>query len=194
MARRQVLGALCGVLGIADLALLNLVIVPRVWPERDAIAAVATKRGATPVLVATPEPAPIAPRAPVAEPNPRRVSTARPASQPATSGVRLVVRFGSSTSAVAPAEEAAIRALAHALRRQRVWIRVEGHADRRGESELNQRLSWLRAQAVAAILIEERVPASWIDARGLGASRPLEGSEANNRRVEIRATTTRGER
>jgi outer membrane protein OmpA-like peptidoglycan-associated protein len=191
MARRQVVGALCGVLGIADLALLNLVLVPRLFPERAAIAGAALKRTAKPMLVATPEPEPIAAPAPVvAEPAPRHLPPVR------ASGVRLVVRFGSSTSVVAPSEEAAIRALAHALRRlRRVWIRVEGHTDRRGESELNDRLSWLRAHAVAAILIEERIPAGWIEVRGFGAAQPRDAAdEVSNRRVEIRATTTRGER
>ena len=198
MARTQVLGAICGALGLVDLALLNFWLVPRAWPER--LELVATREpGASHEPVSRrapvkPPPPPVASSGPAA-PAAATAPTTRPIASTRPDGVRLVVRFGSSTSSIASTEEEAVRAFAHALRKQRrVWITVEGHTDQRGDTDLNQRLSWLRAQAVTAILIEEGIPAGWISARGLGSSRPLDSSDttpawASNRRAEIRATT-----
>ncbi len=103
----------------------------------------------------------------------------------------LTVRFPSSTATLAPDEEAALRSFARAVRRlPRLALSVEGHTDRRGERDLNERLSWLRAQAVAAILIAEGIPAGRISTRGLGSSRPADVGDApeawaHNRRVQV---------
>lgn len=66
-------------------------------------------------------------------------------------------------------------------------ISVEGHTDNVGGSELNMKLSKLRANAVKQALIARGVSAGRIKAQGFGMSKPiesnatLEGREANRR-------------
>jgi outer membrane protein OmpA-like peptidoglycan-associated protein len=217
------IGAFCGALGLVDLAILNLWIAPAAWPG-GGLAPIAKPTPPTPTPIAKPtpptptpieEPAP-APIArptlptptPIAKPTPPTPTpiekpappTPTPIAKPTPAARSLTVRFGSSTSVIGPSDAEAIRALARALRRKRFHrIAVEGHTDQRGENDLNQRLSWLRAQAAAAILIEEGIPAGRITARGIGSSRPLDAADttdawANNRRVEIRVLRTETER
>lgn len=67
---------------------------------------------------------------------------------------------------------------------------IEGHTDRVGSRELNQKLSQARAQSVAAYLAEKGVDQSRVTARGYGYDRPLSGVSPNsprNRRVEVSA-------
>ena len=69
-------------------------------------------------------------------------------------------------------------------------IEVDGHADRSGQPQYNQRLSLRRADAVAAELVGDGVPRTAIDIQAFGATRPLVQTtagvrEPQNRRVEI---------
>jgi len=69
-------------------------------------------------------------------------------------------------------------------------IRIEGHTDARGSSNLNQVLSQQRAEALKLALIGQGVDASRITALGRGADVPAatndsEAGRARNRRVEI---------
>jgi len=69
-------------------------------------------------------------------------------------------------------------------------ILADGHTDRSGRKDYNQRLSERRAGTVAAALEAEGVPAGVIQVRGYGSSRPLDArkgraAKAANRRVEI---------
>ena len=68
-------------------------------------------------------------------------------------------------------------------------FRIEGHADARGESERNLRLSQLRAEAVAAYLnAQHGLPADRLRAVGRGSSEPLNTLRPDapeNRRVTI---------
>ena len=69
-------------------------------------------------------------------------------------------------------------------------VRVEGHADSRGDEEHNQELSELRAARVREALVELGMPAEMIESVGFGHSRPrdlrtTEEAHQANRRVEF---------
>ena len=73
------------------------------------------------------------------------------------------------------------------------WLRVtiEGHTDNVGTAPYNQRLSEMRAGAVAAYLVSKGVGDGRLIAAGFGFSQPVAsndspGGRALNRRVEIR--------
>lgn len=78
------------------------------------------------------------------------------------------------------------------LRCPTVNINVAGHTDSAGSSIKNQRLSELRARAVADYLIKMGVAASRIKASGYGESQPVvpnttRANKAKNRRIEFSA-------
>ena len=69
-------------------------------------------------------------------------------------------------------------------------IAVEGHTDNVGAGALNQKLSELRADAVAAALIARGVPAARVSKRGFSFSQPtapndVEAGRRLNRRTEL---------
>ena len=69
-------------------------------------------------------------------------------------------------------------------------MEVAGHTDSAGKAKANQRLSEIRARAVAAALAEAGLPAERLKAIGYGPSRPIadndtEAGRAQNRRIEI---------
>ena len=72
-------------------------------------------------------------------------------------------------------------------------IMISGHTDSDGAAEYNQRLSEMRAQAVADILIQTGVPSESISVYGYGETQPLAANDtpedkALNRRVELAIT------
>ena len=75
----------------------------------------------------------------------------------------------------------------------RVIVEVAGHTDRFGGDAFNFRLSWRRAEAVAALLRTDGVPTNRLIIVGYGPQRPLSGNasadapagRAANRRVEF---------
>jgi OOP family OmpA-OmpF porin len=75
-----------------------------------------------------------------------------------------------------------------------IHIEVQGHADARGDSDFNQRLSERRATAVMDFLIERGgVDASRLHASGYGTAQPLVEAQDQralylNRRVEFSVT------
>lgn len=69
-------------------------------------------------------------------------------------------------------------------------ILIEGHTDSSGSTELNERLSQQRAQAVRAALIERGIAAERLRAQGIGATQPIASNATasgrqRNRRVEL---------
>ncbi|MBX5471429.1 MAG: OmpA family protein [Acetobacteraceae bacterium] len=69
-------------------------------------------------------------------------------------------------------------------------IEVNGYADRSGNAQYNRKLSWRRAEAVAAELVRDGVPKEAITVLGFGEEHPLVPTaagirEPRNRRVEI---------
>jgi OOP family OmpA-OmpF porin len=98
--------------------------------------------------------------------------------------------FGSATE-LAPQSSATVEKLKAVLA---TWpaphLVVVGHSDLAGSDEFNDRLSMRRAQAVAAFLIKEGIPAQQIETAGRGKREPLvptANGVANpmNRRVVI---------
>lgn len=69
-------------------------------------------------------------------------------------------------------------------------VRVEGHTDSSGPSDINRRLSQARAESVKAYLVRKGVAETRLEAKGYGEDRPKkkgDDAEANtvNRRVEF---------
>jgi len=69
-------------------------------------------------------------------------------------------------------------------------VKIEGHTDNTGSEQANDTLSTQRAIAVRDYLIAQHVPASNIDAEGLGSAHPIADNgtaegRARNRRVEL---------
>jgi outer membrane protein OmpA-like peptidoglycan-associated protein len=50
---------------------------------------------------------------------------------------------------------------------------IEGHTDSVGTDDYNQRLSERRSEAVRTYLMQQKIPAGEVEARGFGESRPL---------------------
>lgn len=85
---------------------------------------------------------------------------------------------------------AAINALANELKKTPYRINITGHTDSTGPDQLNERLSYERARAVAAYLVAAGVPGKQLFVRGVGSRSPKADNDtisgrAANRRVEI---------
>jgi OOP family OmpA-OmpF porin len=116
-------------------------------------------------------PAPPPPIAPAPKPAPAPV--AKPAPKPApTFTVTLTDTFASNSAVVSPAMRASIdkqiieRMNSHFA--EVTLVHVDGHTDRLGSHEMNQRLSERRANAVAAYLVSKGVDKSKIETLGSG--------------------------
>jgi OOP family OmpA-OmpF porin len=180
----RALVAVCLALGVADVAFLNLVVVPRVVrapsPGAPPPAVVAT----APALQPTPAPPPVLPAA-------APVAAAAPVPEVPAPTLEVRLHFGTGEADLNARARAALAAVAaRTLRDPAIVIAVEGHADSRGDAAINERLSLLRAQAVARLLRARGVPASRLEVRAFGATRPAaEGDDPHalrrNRRAEI---------
>lgn len=139
--------------------------------------------------------------APAPPPPPPRV-VAAPAPAPAPTHyptteewVQLPIRLVYPTGGSYLSEEnRAILREGHATLAHRtdiVRIRVEGHADSRGSTEANQRLSEERAAAVVDFFVGELgMPRELFETRGFGDTRPITSEttaadRVQNRRVEF---------
>lgn len=101
------------------------------------------------------------------------------------------VLFRSNESQLMPTAQARLDEVAQALNDSKDRnVIVEGHTDSRGSASLNQSLSQRRAESVRDYLVTRGFPSERIQARGIGAERPVADNttaegRANNRRVEI---------
>lgn len=103
------------------------------------------------------------------------------------------VNFAFDSSKVEATEKDELESLSRVLKardQEIMGIRVEGHADERGERDYNQALSERRAEAVKEKLVEEGVTESKITTIGHGEDRPKDAGHneeawAKNRRTEI---------
>jgi len=68
---------------------------------------------------------------------------------------------------------------------RKTTIMVEGHTDKSGPKEYNQKLSERRAEAVKNALIQRGVVEERIKAEGYGETKPVSSDPAQNRRVEL---------
>ncbi len=177
-------------LGVADLAFLNVWVFPRTsLPER------LTRAMSAPVAasVAAPVAAPVVATMAVAVERPP-VEPPPPAARPAVASARAVsartrVLFAHNQHALSP--EAA-RALATLIRRRGPVERIviEGHADSTGVEVYNSWLSQQRAETVAGALAALGVGRQQMELRAYGSRRPAVDGEVTsalrrNRRVEI---------
>jgi outer membrane protein OmpA-like peptidoglycan-associated protein len=102
------------------------------------------------------------------------------------------VLFDSGRTRVRTAARAVLSAIVELARQHPEWIgiRIEGHADQRGDAEFNQQLSERRAANVRKALIKLGIPEALIESAGYGASRPRDKRDDDeayqrNRRVEF---------
>jgi outer membrane protein OmpA-like peptidoglycan-associated protein len=106
-------------------------------------------------------------------------------------GLSEKVLFDFDASVVKPEARDKLDRLARNLLRVGIdRMRLDGHTDNIGTADYNQRLSLRRAQAVANVVTAAGMPVSNVQARGLGASRPVASNgtaagRAENRRVAI---------
>jgi len=113
---------------------------------------------------------------------------------------QLDVRFASGRATISPADQEALKKLAHnAVNLTGYIIQVKGFADSSGNAAMNQKLSMERAQNVIAFLLQNcSIPVRHIIAPGaMGEAAPVASNEtaqgrAENRRVEVKVLVNKG--
>lgn len=105
------------------------------------------------------------------------------------------IEFASGSAVIDPASANLLDRVATAATTCPGTLRVEGHTDTSGRSNLNERLSSRRALAVRRALIDRGVSSGRLTAQGYGASRPVADNStpqgrARNRRIEIKVAAT----
>jgi outer membrane protein OmpA-like peptidoglycan-associated protein len=205
--------AFCLGLGGADLALLNVWVIPGLLTSTDIsssrtssseVAAAAVNKplvaktavappAARPKPVVLQPPAPIPPPANVVPqleaavdvpPRVEPIVPAQPTEQDWQTATRSLVPFSLGTAAIGQEGREAVTALFDEARDGEYFVLVAGHADPPGTDRFNKRLSEQRAQAVADLLIEAGMARSRIRMRGYGEAHP--STDGHDRRVEIR--------
>jgi outer membrane protein OmpA-like peptidoglycan-associated protein len=197
--RRQVLfGSFAALVGLGDLLLLDLHLVPGYLQERGARARLLTtapRSGTTPRALGSRPSLRVAlrPRAVPAAPltvAPKPVENKQPL---------LRIHFPAAASTMSAEAQGTLVAFATACRPSCGRFILVGHTDHRGPPLLNQRLGLQRAAAVATVLRQLGVPVEALSVKSEGSERPLDRADdeaawARNRRVEIWSTrATRGE-
>ena len=101
------------------------------------------------------------------------------------------VHFGTGKAVILPDSYPLLAQVVDAIVRNDIKrVRIEGHTDNQGPSELNLQLSKDRAQAVVAHLIKAGIDPARLETEGYGDTRPIapnmtpRGKELN-RRVEF---------
>jgi OmpA-OmpF porin, OOP family len=115
------------------------------------------------------------------------------APKPAGPGkANLLITFNTGSTEVTPESRRILDTLAKAMQSDTLAglsFRVEGHADARGDVEMNLRLSQQRAEAVARYLVEQHgILAERLAPKGKGSAEPLNRERVDapeNRRVTI---------
>jgi len=100
------------------------------------------------------------------------------------------VFFKVGSSDIAPDAYPSLSKLAESLKGQQYKIGITGHTDSSGSPDLNNRLSYDRARAVAAYLTAAGVPYQGLYVRGAGSKEPKVSNNtpqgrSENRRVEF---------
>lgn len=116
-----------------------------------------------------------------------------PGANPRVGGASVMVTFPTNSADVSEESKSALDVIARALASDRLTqfsFAVEGHADPRGGSELNQRLSQARAESVVNYLVERhQLPRERLVAVGKGdmeLARPDDPTAPENRRVTFK--------
>ena len=114
------------------------------------------------------------------------------AAKPGPGKASLLITFASNSVELTAQTKGLLDILARALQSDKLagfGFRVEGHADARGEADLNQKLSQLRAESVASYLVAQHgILPERLSAVGKGSSELLNKSQLDapeNRRVTI---------
>jgi outer membrane protein OmpA-like peptidoglycan-associated protein len=141
---------------------------------------------------------PIAAPATVVVETPKRPSAPRFAEVTPEKAVKIylgeaVLRFKTASSELRPSSKSILETVSQYLKKAPdSWqkMRVDGHADKRGSVEYNNKLSLARANRVRSELIKLGIPKAKLTAQGYGPSRPIDPEEdleayALNRRVEL---------
>ncbi|MGZ3458401.1 MAG: OmpA family protein, partial [Archangium sp.] len=100
------------------------------------------------------------------------------------------VLFRSGSSDLLPSAKRRLDEVADALKKTQNPLVIEGHTDSKGPAELNEELSYARAESVKDYLVDQGVDSSRIRTEGRGEAEPIASNKspegrANNRRVEI---------
>ncbi|MCE9668836.1 OmpA family protein [Myxococcus stipitatus] len=100
------------------------------------------------------------------------------------------VLFASGKSELLPIARQRLTDVAEVLKQTDNPLLIEGHTDSQGSDQLNETLSYQRAERVKDYLMDRGIPANRIQVRGLGEYQPVASNHtpegrANNRRVEI---------
>jgi OOP family OmpA-OmpF porin len=128
-----------------------------------------------------PKPAPQAAPAPAPAPAPRAVETPRPVAKPEAPKPPSVVNlsatelFEFNKATLTPhAREVLDREVVAKLKDLGAvrYVNVNGHADRLGSAQYNQRLSEKRAEAVRGYLLSKGVPGDKVETFGFGKTSP----------------------
>jgi outer membrane protein OmpA-like peptidoglycan-associated protein len=104
---------------------------------------------------------------------------------------KFILFFETGTTVMIPESRATMAAALEAIKRRRaISISVSGHADAAGSQQLNEKLSYSRAQSIRDQLVQQGVDAERIIVSSHGKGNPLvpatEGvAEPRNRRVEV---------
>ena len=181
----QTLGAgLFLVVGLGNLAVVDLYLVPRYLGDREA--AVAHVPELPPESEPEPEPEPELESAPALE-----TEVVTEPAQPDFVPGHWVVQFEYGHVRVTVEAERLLRRVIEHHSRWPGRLRIEGHSDQAGPEVYNQALSLRRARAIEAWLAARGVPRQAMTTVGFGETHPIAtGTDARanrlNRRVEIR--------
>jgi OOP family OmpA-OmpF porin len=138
-----------------------------------------------PPPVATPTPAP----APVAKPEPAPAPAPKPApKKPAVATLSSTELFEFNKATLT--QEARAKLDSEVVAKARDFgsvahVQIDGHADRLGSNQYNQRLSERRADAVRAYLVSKGFDASKIDTIGFGKTNSVKSCPGNMARKEL---------
>lgn len=151
----------------------------------------------------TPAPAPAPRAAPAPAPRPAPAPVAKPAPKPATQTATFTDTFASGSATLSPAARARIdKQVIEPMRNMSSvsLVYIEGHTDRLGSQQANQKLSERRADAVANYLVSKGVDRSKIQTIGMGKTNSVKSCPdqkdrkklveclAPNRRVVVQVT------
>ncbi|MFY9555981.1 MAG: OmpA family protein [Blastocatellia bacterium] len=108
----------------------------------------------------------------------------------------VTIQFNAGKSELLPEAMTSLDELASQIKdRNGFLLEIEGFASAEGKSELNERLSQARSEAVRRYMAERHnIPLFRMSMLGFGTSRPVAGNETKegreqNRRVEVRLLT-----
>jgi OmpA-OmpF porin, OOP family len=114
--------------------------------------------------------------------------------KPKPAAVSLLITFQTNSAELTPQAKQSLDVLGGALNSDRlhdVAFQIEGHADPRGEEDINQKLSEARAGSVRAYLMQaQNIDQSRLKAVGMGERfpvRPEDPAAEENRRVTFKA-------